>query len=94
MPVRGMIIESLAVCGDGVLDIGEECDDGNSLNGDTCTASCQLCKNGDCSVLDAAADLDGDGILNALDFDIDGDGEMQGFELADMNGDQIVDGLQ
>jgi cysteine-rich repeat protein len=30
-----------AVCGDGVLEPGEACDDGNTLDGDTCSADCQ-----------------------------------------------------
>ncbi len=30
------------VCGDGILDLGETCDDGNSLDGDCCSANCQL----------------------------------------------------
>jgi cysteine-rich repeat protein len=29
-------------CGDGSLQIGEECDDGNTLNGDGCSSKCQL----------------------------------------------------
>src|SRR2546427_275759 len=29
-------------CGDGTLDPGEQCDDGNNLNGDCCSASCQF----------------------------------------------------
>ena len=29
-------------CGDGTLDLGEECDDGNDLRGDGCTESCVL----------------------------------------------------
>src|SRR5207244_3325546 len=28
------------VCGNGVLESGEECDDGNFLNGDSCAADC------------------------------------------------------
>jgi cysteine-rich repeat protein len=31
-----------AVCGDGQLDTGEECDDGNVMSGDGCTALCQV----------------------------------------------------
>jgi cysteine-rich repeat protein len=31
-----------AVCGDGVADAGEECDDGNASNADGCLVSCQL----------------------------------------------------
>jgi cysteine-rich repeat protein len=29
-------------CGDGVVDPGEECDDGNTQNGDTCDAMCTI----------------------------------------------------
>ena len=28
-------------CGNGVIDAGEQCDDGNVLGGDCCSASCQ-----------------------------------------------------
>ena len=28
-------------CGDGVMDVGEQCDDGNTLNGDCCSSTCQ-----------------------------------------------------
>lgn len=31
-----------APCGDGVLDSGEECDDGNLVNGDCCSNPCRL----------------------------------------------------
>jgi len=40
-----------AVCGDGVLEAGEQCDDGNTANGDGCSAGCALevlCGNGVC----------------------------------------------
>jgi cysteine-rich repeat protein len=30
------------ICGDGVLDAGEECDDGNTGDGDGCSASCEV----------------------------------------------------
>ncbi|TMA78737.1 MAG: hypothetical protein E6J77_20785 [Deltaproteobacteria bacterium] len=29
-------------CGNGVLDLGEQCDDGNTLNGDCCSATCRF----------------------------------------------------
>ena|GEM_PF-3178120 len=32
--------EKVAVCGDGVIDPGEECDDGNTLHGDLCAPEC------------------------------------------------------
>jgi len=31
-----------AVCGDGILDSGEACDDGNGVTGDGCTSMCQV----------------------------------------------------
>ena len=33
-----------ARCGDGTLDIefGEECDDGNNVNGDGCSRNCEI----------------------------------------------------
>jgi cysteine-rich repeat protein len=34
-------IDKLAVCGDSVLDDGEQCDDGNTNNGDGCSATCR-----------------------------------------------------
>ena len=39
-----------ALCGNGLLDVGEACDDGNTVDGDECTAICQrpgMCGNGD-----------------------------------------------
>jgi cysteine-rich repeat protein len=30
------------ICGNGILDSGEECDDGNNINGDGCSSSCTL----------------------------------------------------
>ena len=30
----------ISVCGDGVVDLGEDCDDGNSIGFDTCNNSC------------------------------------------------------
>src|SRR5262245_20175745 len=34
--------ETFYLCGDGVTDPGEQCDDGNSINGDCCSATCQF----------------------------------------------------
>ncbi len=55
-------------CGDGILDVGEECDDGNYVDGDGCQGNCTLTRSycGD-GILDAGEEcddgnyLDGDG---------------------------------
>ena len=38
-----------AVCGDGTQEDGEECDDGNTTNGDGCSASCVVEEGWDCT---------------------------------------------
>ena len=45
--VASAVFESSAIklagCGDGIIDHGEECDDGNTVSGDGCSfPSCQL----------------------------------------------------
>jgi cysteine-rich repeat protein len=40
--VNQMHIKNDARCGDGVVGPGEECDDGNTDNGDGCTESCSF----------------------------------------------------
>ncbi len=61
-----------AVCGNGIGEIGEECDDGNAVDDDGCSRSCEL----------GCSDPDGDGISICEDLcelftigDIDGDGQ-------------------
>ena len=39
--------DCLKNCGDGVLDPGEQCDDGNAVNTDTCTSACNPATCGD-----------------------------------------------
>jgi len=34
--------EADAICGNALLEAGEECDDGNQMNGDSCSSSCQV----------------------------------------------------
>jgi len=41
-PYRVVITIILHTCGDGVLEVGEECDDGNTATGDGCDAACQV----------------------------------------------------
>ena len=45
------------VCGNGILESTEQCDDGNLVSGDGCTATCQ----------DETLDSDGDGIRNIFE---------------------------
>jgi cysteine-rich repeat protein len=51
------LVEPMVVCGNGVLDPGEECDDGNVEAGDGCSPICQL----------EGEDSDGDGVPDAED---------------------------
>src|SRR5438128_2557072 len=34
--------KKVAICGNGLLDPGEQCDDGNTLDGDCCSSTCQF----------------------------------------------------
>src|SRR5262249_11356187 len=57
-------------CGNGIVDAGEQCDDGNSANGDCCNASCQYeAAGGTCggasSTCDPAHTCDGTGTCQA-----------------------------
>ena len=57
---------ALTLCGDGVLDEGEDCDDGNVLDGDGCDSNCiaEMCGNGKVQAGEECDDgntADGDG---------------------------------
>jgi cysteine-rich repeat protein len=71
------------VCGDGVLDAGEQCDDGNNIDGDGCQADCTLTLCGD-GVLDAGEQCDdgangddSDGCYDDCTLTLCGDGVVQ-----------------
>ena len=70
---------STAICGDSILDAGEECDDGNRRAGDGCSFNCTIeCGTGN--------DNDFDGVCNADDI-------CAGFDdNLDRNGNGIPDG--
>jgi cysteine-rich repeat protein len=47
-----------AVCGNGILETGEQCDDGNTANGDGCSSTCTIETNPDTSAAACAAATD------------------------------------
>ena len=53
------------LCGDGFLDVGEECDDGNTFSGDGCTDKCvdELAANGGGGCCSASGGAAGSGLL-------------------------------
>ena len=67
------------ICGDGFLDAGEECDDGNTAAGDGCSATCTLETCGD-GVVNGSEECDdmngvnGDGCDNNCTFTACGNG--------------------
>ncbi|MFM7141440.1 MAG: DUF4215 domain-containing protein [Alphaproteobacteria bacterium] len=51
-------------CGNGILESGEECDDGNAADGDGCTTDCTVCGNGSVTAPESCDDgnlVSGDG---------------------------------
>jgi cysteine-rich repeat protein len=75
-------------CGDGRIDAGEQCDDGNTVSGDGCSATCKLeaCGNG---VLDAGEQCDdgnkvsGDGCSATCKLEVCGNGVLDAGEQCD-----------
>jgi cysteine-rich repeat protein len=77
-----------ASCGDGVVDDGEECDDGNGENGDACTNLCTVAACGDGIVgpgeaCDDGNDVDDDECSNSCAPLSCGDGIQSGDEACD-----------
>lgn len=59
---NGQCITPSVICGDGVVKSTEECDDGNTRNGDGCSSSCKItyeCSDG--------VDNDGDSLIDMAD---------------------------
>jgi len=82
------------VCGDGTLDIGEQCDDGNLVNGDGCTNQCknEVCGNGEKTLGEQCDDgntINGDGCSATCYLEFCGDGHTQ-----EVSGEQCDDGNQ
>ena len=64
---RVSALEGFHLCGNGVTDAGEECDDGNTSSGDGCSSTCQLedggggeCGDGFCDPNEDAESCPGD----------------------------------
>jgi cysteine-rich repeat protein len=76
-------------CGNGTLDPGEECDDGNRLDGDACTSTCLRARCGDgilwrgVEACDDGNELDGDGCPGHCGPPTCGDGLVQAGEPCD-----------
>lgn len=76
------------ICGDGVIDPGEECDDGNADNSDTCVEGCKNAACGDGFVgpgegCDDANQIDDDACGNDCALGSCGDGKLQMGEACD-----------
>ncbi|MCB9703253.1 MAG: DUF4215 domain-containing protein [Myxococcales bacterium] len=86
------------VCGDGILDEGEECDDGNLIDGDGCSPFCVFsdgCGNGKIDggeECDDGNQIDDDACTNACKDPACGDGIVQAGEECD-DGNLVDDDL-
>ena len=73
-------VGAVVVCGDGVVDPGETCDDGNTIDGDGCGASCAVEEGWECPTPGTpCTSVCGDGVLVGVEEcddgnTIDGDG--------------------
>jgi len=63
--------DPFCLCGNGVLDSGEECDDGNNTDGDGCSSTCLL--EVVAEVCDDGIDNDRDGLVDCADPDCTND---------------------
>lgn len=79
--------EPAKLCGDGMLEAGEECDDGNSVSGDGCSSSCMnegesdpVCGNARLEANEQCDDgnlTNGDGCDSSCDIEFIGGGECE-----------------
>ncbi len=69
--IRGQIVR-VPTCGDGILDAGEDCDDGNNDNGDCCSSVCTFETAGNpcvgSTLCSASGTCDGAGACQAAPF--------------------------
>ncbi len=96
----GCVISSNnGVCGDGVRDVGEECDDGDNVSGDGCSAACNIeayCGDGALDPGEACDDgnnADNDGCSRTCTVEpICGDGNLDPGEACDDHNTDPSDG--
>jgi cysteine-rich repeat protein len=71
----GDACDQTAVCGDGIIQAGETCDDGNSIPGDGCSGVCQIEPGYSCPNPGKPCVFTGQGLC--------GDGKIEGVEACD-----------
>ena len=101
--VQNGVCPVAAVCGNGSVETSEECDDGNTANGDGCSSSCIVESGFGCSPTTVGSgpsvcdvDTDDDGIQDSIDLDDDNDGipdTVEGGDTLDTDGDGIPNRL-
>ncbi len=85
-------------CGDGVVDPGEACDDGNDIDTDECLSTCVVATCGDGFILDGIEtcddgnQVDNDACSNACSLPSCGDGRLQTGEECDDGNSDDTDG--
>lgn len=101
--------QAMPICGNSLLDQNEMCDDGNSMDGDGCSAMCQIEDGFVCTPPAppepsgcAAIDSDGDGVADVMDnctdvvntIQLDSNGDGYGNACdADINNDCVVNAV-
>jgi len=79
-PSVSFVVKPPTACGDGFIDQGEECDDGNKVSGDGCNATCviEYCGDGIVNDVDEGCDdgnkVSGDGCSSSCVTEYCGDG--------------------
>ena len=92
----GMSTAAEGVCGDGLVDPGEECDDGNDIANDNCALACKLpaCGDGILSPGEACEDgnlLENDSCTHLCTLPACGDGLVSAGEQCDDANDEPLD---
>jgi cysteine-rich repeat protein len=72
-----------AECGNGILESGEDCDDGNNVGGDGCTANCGVEGGGNCDDEGDDESRDGDGGNDVGIINSDAVGDNGGYQVFD-----------